>query len=85
MVLKLGYLGRLVRCMVLENISWAVRVRNKELLQRVKEDRTNLNIIKKRKTKWIGHSLRRNCLLEHVIEERIKVRDRSDGKTRKKR
>jgi hypothetical protein len=30
-----------------------------------------LHIIKRRKTNWIGHSLRRNCLLKHVIEGKI--------------
>jgi hypothetical protein len=27
--------------------------------------------MKRMKTNWIGHSLRRNCLLKHVIEGRI--------------
>jgi len=47
----------------MEKISWADRVRDEELLQRVKEDRTILNTIKRRKAKWIGHSWRWNCLL----------------------
>jgi hypothetical protein len=29
-----------------------------------------LQTIKRRKTDWIGHILRRNCLLKHVIEEK---------------
>jgi hypothetical protein len=40
--------------------------------------------ISKRKANWIGHILRRNCLLRRVIEGNIKVGDRSDRKTRKK-
>jgi len=28
--------------------------------------------LRKRKAKWIGHILRRNCLLKHVIEGKIK-------------
>jgi hypothetical protein len=28
--------------------------------------------ISKRKSNWIGHSLRRNCLLRHIIEGKIK-------------
>jgi hypothetical protein len=41
--------------------------------------------IKRRKVSWIGHSLFRNCLLEHCIEGKIEERkDKSDGKTRKK-
>jgi hypothetical protein len=50
------------------------------VLQRVKEERIITQRIKTRKANWIGHILRRNCLLEHVmegmIEERIEVRGR---------
>jgi hypothetical protein len=56
-------------------------VRNEEVLHRVKEDRNIVHTIKRRKANWIGHILRRNCLLKHVIEVRRK--DRNDGKTRK--
>ena len=31
-----------------------------------------LHEIRKRKANWIGHILRRNCLLQRVIEEKIK-------------
>ena len=43
-----------------------------------------LHEISKLKTNWIGHILRRNCLLQQVIEGKIKRGDRSDRKTRKK-
>ena len=46
------------------------RVRN-EVLNRVKEQRNILGTIKVRKASWIGHILRRNCLLKHVVEGRI--------------
>jgi hypothetical protein len=46
-------------------------VRN-EVLLRVKEQRNILNEISKRKANWIGHILCRNCLLQHVIEGKIK-------------
>jgi hypothetical protein len=49
-------------------ISWANRVRNEEALHRVEEERNILHTIKRRKANWIGHLLRRNCLLKHVIE-----------------
>jgi len=58
-------------------------VRN-EVLLRVKEQRNILHEIRKRKANWIGHILRRNCLLQEVIEGKIKGGDRSDRKTRKK-
>ena len=52
----------------MEKISWTDRVRNEDVLLRVKEQRNILREIRKRKAKWIGHILRRNCLLQRVIE-----------------
>ena len=42
-------------------ISWTDHVRNEEVLLRVNEQRIILHEIRKRKAKWIGHILRRNC------------------------
>jgi hypothetical protein len=53
-------------------ISWKDHVRNKEILLKVKEQRNILHEISKRKANWIGHILRRNCLLQQVIEGKIK-------------
>jgi hypothetical protein len=53
----------------------------KKYYLRVKEQRNILHEISKLKANWIGHILRRNCLLRQVIEN--KRRDRSDRKTRK--
>ena len=47
-------------------------MRNEELLLRFKEQRNILHEISKRKANWIGHILRRNCLLQRVIEGKIK-------------
>jgi len=55
----------------MEKISWTDHVRNEELL-RGKEQRNILHKISKRKANWIGHILRRNCLLQRVIEGKIK-------------
>jgi hypothetical protein len=49
-------------------IIWTDHVRN-EVLLRVKEQRNILHEISKRKANWI---LRRNCLLQQVIEGKIK-------------
>jgi hypothetical protein len=46
-------------------------VRNEEVLLRVSEQRNILHVIRKRKANWIGHILRRNCLLKEVIEGKI--------------
>jgi hypothetical protein len=51
-------------------ISWTVRVRSKVLL-RVKEERNIPHKVKWRKANWIGHILRRNCLLKHVFEGKM--------------
>jgi len=56
----------------MEKISWTDNVRNEEVLLRVNEQRNILHEISKRKAKWIGHILRRNCLLKRVIEGKIK-------------
>jgi len=53
-------------------ISWTDHVRNEEVLLRVNEQRNTLHEIRKRKANWIGHILRRNCLLRQVIEGKIK-------------
>jgi hypothetical protein len=37
----------------------------------VKEERNIVHTIKRRKANWIGHILRRNCLLKHVIEGKL--------------
>ena len=56
----------------MEEISWTDHVRNEEVLLRVKEQRNILHEISKRKANWIGHILRRNCLLHRVIDGKIK-------------
>ena len=71
----------------MEKISWTDHVRNEEVLLRVTDQRNNLHEIRKRKASWIGHILRRNCLLKQVILGKIKgemeVRRRR-GRRRKK-
>jgi hypothetical protein len=47
-------------------------VSHEEVLLRVKEQRNILHEISKRKANWIGHILRRNGLLQQVIEGKIK-------------
>ena len=47
-------------------------MRNEDVLLRVKEKRNILHEISKRKANWIGHILGRSCLLQRVIEGKIK-------------
>jgi len=55
----------------MEKISWTDHVRNKKALLRVKEQRNILHEMRKQKATWIGHFLRRNCLLQRVIKGEI--------------
>jgi hypothetical protein len=55
----------------IEKFSWTDHVRNEEVLLRVKEQRNILHEIRKWKANWIGHILRRNCLLQRVTEGKI--------------
>ena len=71
----------------MEKISWTDHVRNEEVLLQVSEQRNILHAIRKRKANWIGHILRRNCLLKQVIEGKIKGEmevTRRRGRRRKK-
>jgi hypothetical protein len=55
-------------------------VGNEKVLHRAKDERNIVHTIKRRKANWIGHILRRNWLLKHVIEGktegRIEVNER---------
>ena len=71
----------------MEKISWTDSVRNEDVLLRVKEQRNILHEIRKRKANWIGHILRRNCLLQRVtegkIQEGVEVTGRQGRRRRK--
>jgi biotin synthase-related radical SAM superfamily protein len=68
----------------MEKIIWTDHVKNEEVLFRVNWPRNILHETRKRKANWIGHILRRICILKQVIEGEIKGEDGSDKKTRKK-
>jgi len=46
-------------------------VRNEDTVQRVKWERNALQTVKIRNGNWIGHILRKNCLLRQVTEGRV--------------
>ena len=57
------------------------------MLLRVNEQRNILHEIRKRNGNWIGHILRRNCILKQVTEAKIKGEmevTRRRGRTRRK-
>ena len=71
----------------MEKINCTDHVRNEEVLPRANEQRNILHEIRNRKANWIGHILRRNCLLQQVIEGKIKGQKevtRRRGRRRKK-
>jgi hypothetical protein len=69
----------------MEKVSWTEHVRNEEVLHTDKEQKNILHEITKRKANWIGHILRRNCLLQRVIEGKIKGRIEVAGRRRRRR
>jgi hypothetical protein len=69
----------------MEKISWTDHVRNEDILLRVKEQRNIRHEIRKWKANWIGHILRRNCLLQRVIERKIKGEIEVTGRRRRRR
>ena len=63
----------------MEHVKWTDKIKNAVLLQRVREGRTMLELIKKRKRNWLGHWLRRNYLPKDALEGMVngkKVRGR---------
>jgi hypothetical protein len=70
----------------MEKIISTDRVRNEEVLHGVKEKRNIVHTIKKRrKANWIGHILRRNCPLKHVIRGKLEGRIEMTGRRGRKR
>jgi len=69
----------------MEKISWTDRVRNGEVLLRVKEQRNIIHEMSKWKDNWIGQILCRNCLLQRVIEGKIKGGIEGTGRRGRKR
>jgi hypothetical protein len=63
----------------MDKISWTDIVKN-EILQRIKEKRYIVLTIKRRKANWIGHILRRSCLLPYRRKDK---RERRRGRRSK--
>ncbi|KAJ4444950.1 hypothetical protein ANN_06749 [Periplaneta americana] len=58
----------------MERVKWTHRIKNEAVLERVVEERMMLKLIRKRKRNWLGHWLRRNCLLKNVLEGMVNGR-----------
>jgi hypothetical protein len=64
-------------------IIWTERVKT-EVLHRDKNQKIILHTVKKKEV-WIGHILRRNCLLKHVIDGKIEGRMEVTGRRGRRR
>ena len=58
----------------MEKISWTEHITNEEVLKRVDESRSLLQVIRERQHKWIGHILRGDSMLTMILEGRLKGR-----------
>ena len=54
------------------------------LVQGVKKERNPLQIIKIRNLNWVGHILRRNCLLKHATQGKAEGRIRFTARRRRR-
>jgi hypothetical protein len=76
MVLELGHFRKQTRNSrevfkywgKMEKINCTDRVKNEVLLHRHKAERNIIHTIKRRKANWIGHILRRTCLLNRLLK-----------------
>jgi len=51
----------------MEKMIQSDRLRNEDVLHKIKEEGNILPTVKRRQANWIGHVLRKNCLLKHVV------------------
>ena len=58
----------------MEHVKWTDEIKNAVVLERMGERRLMLELIKKRKRNWLGHWLRRNCLLKDALEGMVNVK-----------
>jgi hypothetical protein len=58
-------------------IKWTDKIRNELVYRRIDQEQTLWNNIQKRRTRWIGHTLRHNGFVKNIIEGKIeeKVND----------
>ncbi|KAJ4440262.1 hypothetical protein ANN_08401 [Periplaneta americana] len=58
----------------MERVKWTDRIRNEAVLERVGGERMMLKLIRKRIINWLGHCLKRNCLLKDALEGMVNGR-----------
>jgi len=60
----------------MERISWTEHRTNEEVLKKVEEKRSSMDIIRTRQKNWIGHVLRGNSLQRDTMEGRMERKSR---------
>ena len=53
----------------MKRVKWTDKIKNAVVLERVGEGRIMLEMIRNRKRNWLGHWLRRYCLLKDALEQ----------------
>jgi len=69
----------------MKKIRWTDHMRNEEVLHTTMEERNTVPTKTRRKANSIVHILRRNCLLKHVFEGKIRGRIKVTGRRRRRR
>ena len=56
-------------------VKWTDKIKNAVVLESVGEGRIMLELIRKRKRNWLGHWLRKNCLLKDALKGMVNEKD----------
>lgn len=59
-------------------MKWTDRIRNDEVFRRIEKKRNLMRTMNRRKTSWMRHVVRRNCLLQKTIEEIVEGKGSRD-------
>ena len=59
----------------MERISWTEQRTNEEVLKKVEEIRSLMDVIRTRQKNWIGHILSGDCLQRKIMEGRMEGKE----------
>jgi len=81
------YPGSFVMCfmIMMGKIIWTDRVKIEEVLHRAQNEGNIIHIVWRRNVCWIGHVLRRNCVLKVITVGEIEGRAEVTGRRRRRR
>ena len=58
----------------MEKIKWSEKVTNEQVLECIREKKTLINNILRRKANRMGHILRRNCLHDSIVGQMTELK-----------